>query len=68
MTSPCYKCPERRVGCHGKCERYKEFARMRRELCETAREDNDMKYLTWRPDHGGRYEGVRAAMKRRCKK
>jgi hypothetical protein len=22
MRPPCYECPDRAVGCHGKCERY----------------------------------------------
>ena len=25
-TSPCYKCPERHIGCHGECERYKAYS------------------------------------------
>lgn len=24
-VSPCYKCPNHCVGCHGKCEAYKEY-------------------------------------------
>lgn len=24
-TAPCYRCENRAVGCHGDCERYKEF-------------------------------------------
>ena len=24
--SPCYKCEERHVGCHGQCEKYQEYA------------------------------------------
>lgn len=23
--APCYKCPDREIGCHSKCDRYKEF-------------------------------------------
>lgn len=25
MISPCMNCPDRMVGCHGRCERYKAF-------------------------------------------
>ena len=25
MNSPCFKCTERQVSCHGKCSKYKEF-------------------------------------------
>lgn len=25
MTAPCPGCPERRIGCHGGCRRYREF-------------------------------------------
>lgn len=25
MISPCMDCPDRVVGCHGRCERYKAF-------------------------------------------
>ena len=25
MKAPCYGCPERTVGCHENCDRYKEF-------------------------------------------
>ena len=26
MRSPCYKCPDREIGCHGRCEKYIAFA------------------------------------------
>ncbi len=25
-VAPCYQCPDRHVGCHSKCERYKAYA------------------------------------------
>ena len=25
MKQPCYNCPDREMGCHGRCERYKEY-------------------------------------------
>lgn len=33
---PCYECPDRYVGCHAKCERYKMFDRMRNDKREAA--------------------------------
>ena len=30
MQVPCLDCPDRAVGCHGKCEKYKEFQAFRR--------------------------------------
>ena len=26
-TSPCKDCPDRKVGCHGECEKYKAYKR-----------------------------------------
>ena len=31
-NNPCYKCAERKVGCHGKCEKYQEWNKKREEL------------------------------------
>lgn len=25
LLAPCYKCEERELGCHGKCDKYKSF-------------------------------------------
>jgi len=25
MKQPCYKCPDREFGCHGRCEQYKAY-------------------------------------------
>lgn len=25
MTPPCNNCPDRHIGCHGKCKRYREY-------------------------------------------
>lgn len=37
--SPCYNCPDRQVGCHGKCERYLAYAEKRAEDAEKEREE-----------------------------
>ena len=31
-NNPCYKCAERKVGCHGKCEKYQEWNKKREVL------------------------------------
>lgn len=36
MTVPCKDCPDRVQGCHGNCEKYKEF----RARCEELRANN----------------------------
>lgn len=33
--APCLGCPDREVGCHGKCEKYQQFY----EECEKIREE-----------------------------
>lgn len=25
MQAPCYKCPDRKLGCHSNCSKYNEF-------------------------------------------
>ena len=39
-------CPERRQGCHGVCERYTEYARIRQEIlkAKAAERDADCAY------------------------
>ena len=41
MNSPCMKCADRAVGCHGSCKQYAEY----REVCDSIRHarmlDND---------------------------
>lgn len=36
MKNPCHNCEERELGCHGRCERYIEWANERRVLREKA--------------------------------
>lgn len=31
--SPCRFCTDRKIGCHGHCEVYQEYAKVRREIC-----------------------------------
>ena len=35
-NDPCYECPDRHVGCHSECDRYKEFACKKREASQKA--------------------------------
>lgn len=32
MKIPCHECGEREIGCHGKCERYKEYCAWREKV------------------------------------
>lgn len=32
MSGPCHECPDRYIGCHGACERYKEYTDKLSEL------------------------------------
>ena len=41
MKNPCKDCPDRHLGCHSKCERYKAWKKEREELKEKARIYND---------------------------
>lgn len=37
--NPCYKCEDRRVGCHGVCERYNEWSSARSSHREKVKEE-----------------------------
>ena len=39
VKSPCYKCEDREVGCHGKCEKYQEYAGITEEHRATRNEE-----------------------------
>lgn len=47
MTQPCYHCPDREMGCHGRCERYAAYrakldeANAKRDLERSAKEAVD---------------------------
>lgn len=32
MSTPCYNCPNRTIGCHGKCDEYAAYAEERKAL------------------------------------
>jgi len=38
-SSPCYECPDRVLGCHGTCEKYKDFKDERIELSNQIRKN-----------------------------
>lgn len=38
MKCPCYKCTERSANCHAGCEKYKAYARERKQIREASRE------------------------------
>ena len=39
MECPCRRCEKREVGCHGKCEDYKEWKAKSDKIREAARKD-----------------------------
>lgn len=34
MKVPCHNCPDRELGCHGKCEKYQAYAEWRQQVYE----------------------------------
>ena len=40
MIAPCKDCEQRDLGCHGRCEEYKEFKRKRQGQNDWLREQN----------------------------
>jgi len=45
MNAPCHGCPDRHVGCHGTCERYKEYSEERQRI-RAERQDSYQLYVT----------------------
>ena len=41
IINPCYKCEDREVGCHSKCEKYQEFASRRKSIGDLKRSQFD---------------------------
>lgn len=44
MNVPCKDCPQREVGCHGRCESYAKFVRHREEARERAAHQHELDY------------------------
>lgn len=38
--APCKNCPDRHLGCHSDCEKYKEFAEYRRYISDRIKQTN----------------------------
>lgn len=60
MAAPCRECPFREVGCHGKCELYREWlakirARKHRNKGEAEVRDYEIKNQYFRQDGHERY-------------
>lgn len=48
--NPCYECPERAFGCHGRCKRYIEWAEARQRQNELLRAERlKERYLNEEP-------------------
>ena len=56
MNSPCLKCPDRREGCHGSCERYAKYVGRRRAIAQAK--------AKWYADVGAAVESVLRNKKR----
>lgn len=39
--SPCFNCADREPGCHGKCDRYREYEKQNTELRERGRAEHE---------------------------
>lgn len=50
-ASPCKDCPDREIGCHGKCERYQEYATKRAAFLEERRKTMNAISATWANVH-----------------
>lgn len=42
METPCKDCPDREVGCHGECEKYKAYAEACAKQREKRRDENEL--------------------------
>lgn len=42
MVNPCYLCPRRTPGCHGKCEDYQAWSKARQEENERNRRGSEL--------------------------
>ena len=42
--SPCYKCEDRVVGCHGRCERYQEYTGEMEKIREERVENSEREF------------------------
>ncbi len=58
--SPCLNCPERELGCQGKCVKYIAYAKSRRELNDRRRQINSINdYFRGAISHSMRLRGDR---------
>lgn len=48
VDNPCYKCKDRKVGCHATCERYSEFREKLEEFNKRKRREARDNNLYWR--------------------
>ena len=62
MNQPCYNCPDREMGCHGRCERYAEY---RAQMDEVGRKRDMERSAKEAVDDGVRRVEKRLKNKRR---
>lgn len=44
MNAPCKNCPDRKIGCHSKCNKYSQFRKERDEELDRKRKEDDVAY------------------------
>ena len=47
-SAPCKDCPDRELGCHGKCKKYKEYQEANKKFREEQHKENEKTQLTHR--------------------
>ena len=46
MRQPCYKCPDRSLGCHSRCEKYKAYNEKQEQIKRS--HDGDRRYMEYK--------------------
>lgn len=59
INRPCLNCTDRKLGCHGSCERYKEFQEKNEEIKAKERAEKDIYagYRDYKEEKFKRLEG-----------
>lgn len=52
MVAPCKDCAKRELGCHSRCDKYKEYEEERRQIRERRLLENEIREITKRKRSG----------------
>ena len=63
ISSVCYQCPDRKVGCHAWCERYIEESKKRSEMCEKMRQEKELQFAGAARKYGAKTKMYRRGIK-----